>query len=73
MEFVIEDNGVGIDLKENQSKLFGMYQRFHDHIEGKGLGLYLVKAQVDTLHGEISIISELNKGTRFTINIPLSA
>jgi signal transduction histidine kinase len=73
MEFVIEDNGVGIDLKENQSKLFGMYQRFHDHVEGKGLGLYLVKAQVDTLHGEISIISELNKGTRFTINIPLSA
>jgi signal transduction histidine kinase len=67
--FVIEisDNGMGIDLNNYGEKLFGLYKRFHFHVEGKGLGLYLVKSQVEALGGKIEVNSELGKGTKFTI------
>jgi len=66
------DNGVGIDLEKNENRLFGMYQRFHTHVEGKGLGLYLVKSQMDILGGEIAVESKLDKGTTFTLIFPIS-
>jgi PAS domain S-box-containing protein len=59
------DNGMGIDLIANGEKVFGLYKRFHTHIEGKGLGLFMTKTQVETLGGKISIQSEVNKGTTF--------
>ena len=37
----IADNGIGIDLEKYQDKIFGLYQRFHLHREGKGIGLIL--------------------------------
>ncbi|MBL7920578.1 MAG: PAS domain S-box protein [Bacteroidia bacterium] len=61
------DNGIGIDLKENGDKVFGLYKRFQTNIEGKGMGLYMVKTQVETLGGKISIVSDLGVGTEFTI------
>jgi PAS domain S-box-containing protein len=64
---VFKDNGIGIDLIRNKDKIFGLYQRFHNHTEGKGLGLYLVKSQVETMGGTINIESEVDKGTTFTI------
>ncbi len=66
------DNGIGMDLSElNAEKVFKMYQRFNDTIEGKGLGLYLVKSQVDMLKGSITVKSIIGKGTTFTIRLPL--
>ena len=62
-----KDNGIGIDLERNRDKVFGLYQRFHNYPDSKGLGLYLVKSQVETMGGTISIESEVNKGTIFTI------
>ncbi|MFN3753993.1 PAS domain S-box protein [Flavobacterium sp.] len=62
-----QDNGLGIDLKINGSKIFGLYKRFHSHTEGKGLGLFMVKTQVEAIGGKISIASMPNKGTEFTI------
>ncbi|KLT68269.1 MULTISPECIES: PAS domain-containing sensor histidine kinase [Flavobacterium] len=62
-----KDNGIGIDLERNKDKVFGLYQRFHNYPDSKGLGLYLVKSQVETMGGTISIESEVNKGTTFTI------
>jgi len=62
-----KDNGIGIDLERNRDKIFGLYQRFHNYPDSKGLGLYLVKSQVETMGGIISIESEINKGTTFTI------
>ena len=47
--------------------MFNLYKRFHFHVEGKGLGLYLVRTQVEALGGEIEITSELGKGTTFTM------
>ncbi|HSI69361.1 MAG TPA: PAS domain-containing protein, partial [Gillisia sp.] len=63
-----EDNGLGIDLSKKGDQVFGLYRRFHHHIEGKGMGLFLVKTQVELLGGKISIESEVNAGTKFTIS-----
>jgi len=64
---VFKDNGIGIDLIRNKDKVFGLYQRFHDFPDSKGLGLYLVKSQVEAMGGTINIESEVNKGTTFTL------
>jgi PAS domain S-box-containing protein len=62
-----KDNGLGIDLKTKGDKVFGLYKRFHSHVEGKGMGLFMVKTQVEAIGGTISLESELDKGTEFTI------
>jgi signal transduction histidine kinase len=67
VQLVFKDNGIGIDLKKRGEQVFGLYKRFHPAIEGKGMGLFMVKTQVEALGGKISISSEPNKGTEFTI------
>ena len=69
-EFVclkISDNGIGVDLDKYKKEIFGLYKRFHLHVDGKGLGLYLVKTQLTALGGKIDIESELEKGTTFYV------
>jgi signal transduction histidine kinase len=67
----VRDNGLGIDMSRvNHYKIFGMYQRLHTHTEGKGLGLYLAKAQVEALHGRIELDSKLGSGSTFKIYLP---
>lgn len=67
VNLVIKDNGIGIDLEKNHDKIFGLYQRFHDHPDSKGLGLYLVKSQIEAMGGSIEVESQVNKGTQFTL------
>jgi len=67
IELIFTDNGMGIDLKKRGEQVFGLYKQFHTNIEGKGMGLFMVKTQVETLGGKISIQSTVNKGTEFTI------
>ncbi len=67
VELEFSDNGLGLDLSRYQKKMFDLYQRFHDHVEGRGLGLYLVKTQVDVLNGTIEVKSEPGKGSTFTV------
>lgn len=62
-----KDNGIGIDLEKNKDKIFGLYQRFHNYPDSKGLGLYLVKSQVESMNGSIAVSSTVGKGTTFTI------
>ncbi len=64
---VFKDNGMGIDLNRHGEKIFGLYQRFHSHTDSKGLGLYLVKSQVEAMGGTISVESKVNEGTTFTL------
>lgn len=66
---LFKDNGLGIDLESHGNKVFGLYKKFHVHQEGKGMGLYMVKTQVEMLGGKIEIKSELNKGTEFLIEL----
>jgi len=67
VELNFTDNGIGIDLPKNGHQLFGLYQRFHHHVEGKGMGLFMVKTQVEALEGTIRVSSKINKGTTFSI------
>jgi len=64
---IFKDNGIGIDMERNRDKIFGLYQRFHNYPDSKGLGLYLVKSQVETMGGSIQVESEVDKGTTFTL------
>jgi len=61
------DNGLGIDLAYYKDNIFKMFKRAHTHVDGKGLGLYLVKSQVEALNGKVDVTSEVNKGTTFTL------
>jgi PAS domain S-box-containing protein len=62
------DNGIGIDLEKKENEVFGLYKRFHPELaEGKGIGLFMVKTQVETLGGKISIQSKVGDGTEFII------
>lgn len=63
---IVKDNGLGIK-KENQDKIFTKYKRLHDHVEGTGLGLYMVKRIVENAGGKIEVESELGKGSTFKI------
>lgn len=63
----VKDNGLGIDLKKNEGKLFGLHKTFHRHPEARGVGLFLTKTQVESLGGRIFAQSEPNKGTTITI------
>ena len=67
----VRDNGSGIDLTKNKELVFGLYKRFHRKVEGKGMGLYMVKTQVESLNGKIHIESEVNIGTEFIIEFEL--
>lgn len=71
LKIVFKDNGIGIDLSKTKEKVFTLYQRFHDHVEGKGIGLFLVKTQLEAMNGSIDLDSKVNKGTVFYIKIPL--
>ena len=66
-QLTFTDNGIGIDLKRNKDKIFGLYQRFHNNTDSKGFGLYLVKSQVEAMNGTISVESLPNIGTTFTL------
>jgi signal transduction histidine kinase len=62
----VTDNGLGIP-SDKLDKVFTIFKRFHDHVEGSGLGLYIVKRMIDRSKGQIEVDSTLNKGTIFTI------
>ena len=64
-----KDNGIGIDLTRYKDRVFKLYSRFHRHINGSGLGLYLVKSQITAMGGEIEIESTPGIGTTFYIRI----
>ncbi len=71
IKLIIEDNGIGIDLNRFGDKVFNLYKRFHTHIEGKGLGLFLVKLQIETMGGRIEVKSTPNQGTTFTVYLKI--
>ena len=63
----ITDNGRGFDMEKVKDRIFGMHQRFHEHNESKGIGLYLVHHHVTMMGGSITVTSEPDKGTSFII------
>ncbi|MCC9169103.1 PAS domain-containing sensor histidine kinase [Pontibacter harenae] len=65
-----EDNGSGFDLKKAKDKVFKLYSRFHPETEGRGIGLYLVKAHLEAMEGAVEVTSEVGAGTRFLLFLP---
>ncbi|MBX7241170.1 MAG: HAMP domain-containing histidine kinase [Bacteroidia bacterium] len=68
----VSDNGKGMDMNKIKSRLFSPFSRFDNssRIEGKGLGLFLVKSQVENMGGKIEVESKLEEGTIFSIFLP---
>lgn len=68
-EFVLltfEDNGLGMNQTQI-SKLFTMFKRFHTHVDGTGIGLYMVKRMIENRDGKIEVKSKEGAGTTFSI------
>ncbi len=65
----VADNGIGID-RQYQNDIFKMFFKATEYPKGPGLGLYIVKAMVEKLDGEIKVESSLGVGTTFKLIIP---
>ena len=65
----IEDNGLGINLDKYGHQIFKMRKTFHEHPESRGLGLFLIKNQIESMGGEISLSSIVDKGTTFYVKL----
>lgn len=75
VQLVFSDNGSGIDLDAYGEKLFTLFERFSENsqIPGSGIGLYLVKEQIEKNNGTIEVDSIPNEGTIFTIHLPITS
>ena len=67
-QLIFSDNGLGFDMNAVKDKIFGLHQKFHNHIDSKGIGLYLVYNHINSLGGNIVVESEVNVGTKFIIS-----
>ncbi|KAA5823647.1 PAS domain S-box protein [Algibacter amylolyticus] len=70
LQVIVSDNGIGIDLEKYGDSIFGLYKTFHNNKDSEGVGLYLIKNQIETYGGKINVESTLNVGTTFTVTIP---
>lgn len=62
----VQDNGLGIP-EDQQAKIFTMFRRYHTHVEGSGVGLYLVKKILGNQGDQIEVVSEPGKGSCFRV------
>jgi signal transduction histidine kinase len=64
----ISDNGVGLNMQRYGHQIFKLRKTFHKHPESRGIGLFMIKNQLEALGGDISISSIENEGTTFYVN-----
>jgi PAS domain S-box-containing protein len=67
-KLIFADEGQGFDMDNVKDKIFGFNQKFHNHADSKGIGLYLVYNHIVSLGGRVAIESKLNEGARFIIS-----
>ncbi|MBC6610495.1 PAS domain S-box protein [Hymenobacter sp. BT507] len=67
LKLAVQDNGLGLNLATHQHKLFAMFERFHTHVEGSGIGLYMVKKIMENAGGRIEVQSEVGVGSTFSV------
>jgi signal transduction histidine kinase len=63
------DNGLGIDLEKYGDRIFMLYKGFHPKEDARGLGLFMIKTQLESVHGQISVKSKVGVGTTFFVTI----
>jgi PAS domain S-box-containing protein len=66
VKITISDNGMGFDMRK-KDKVFGMFKRLHTHVEGTGVGMYIVKRIMENASGKIEVESEEGVGTSFRL------
>ena len=66
-QLIFTDNGIGFEMENVKDKIFGLHQKFHNHIDSKGIGLYLVQKHMTNLGGTITVDSQVDHGTTFTL------
>lgn len=65
----VQDNGLGLSPTQ-QSDLFMLFKRLHTHVEGTGVGLYMLKRIIENAGGTITVRSQLGVGSTFTVTLP---
>ena len=66
----VQDNGLGLTTAQ-QLRLFQLFQRLHTHVEGTGVGLYMIKRLIDNAGATIAVASTPDVGTTFTVTFPV--
>jgi light-regulated signal transduction histidine kinase (bacteriophytochrome) len=66
-QLIISDNGLGFNMEKVKGKIFGLHQKFHNHVDSKGIGLYLVYNHITSLGGTIVADGKENEGAKFCI------
>jgi PAS domain S-box-containing protein len=66
----VSDNGLGLDARQKE-KIFGMFKRLHSHVEGSGIGLYIVKKIMENAGGKVNVHSSVGKGAVFRLYFPV--
>ncbi len=67
--FTVRDNGLGLTASQQQ-RLFHVFQRLHTHVEGSGVGLYMIKRLIENAGATIAVTSTIDVGTTFTVIFP---
>lgn len=67
-QLIFSDNGLGFDMDVVKDKIFGLHQKFHNHVDSKGIGLYLVYNHITSLGGNIIVESKVDEGAKFIIS-----
>lgn len=69
LQITVSDNGLGIDVERNRNKIFTIFKRMHNHVEGTGIGLHIIKTIIEAYGGNVSVKSQVGVGTVFTIEL----
>jgi signal transduction histidine kinase len=62
----VQDNGLGMDMRQEE-KIFALFKRLHSHVEGSGIGLYIVKKMIEHAEGKIAVESQVGVGSTFSV------
>jgi PAS domain S-box-containing protein len=63
---VVADNGLGMDMRQEE-KIFALFKRLHAHVEGTGIGLYMVRKMLENAAGKITVTSQVGVGSTFNV------
>ena len=67
--FIVQDNGIGIDLNKHHRQLFKPLTRFHPHVDGTGLGLNIISNIIERNQGHLFVSSQVDEGTTFCVMV----
>lgn len=66
---IFKDNGLGFDSIKHKEEILRPYSRLHSHVDGAGLGLYIIKTIIDYQRGGIRVESSPRNGATFAIRL----